>query len=334
MDNSANAASSNGSAHSPVLLTGCAGFLGSQLAERLLAEGASVIGVDCFTDFYSRELKQRNVADLLDHPGFELHERDISRDPIEDLVERAGVVYHLAAQAGVRGSFGDGFEVYLRSNVRGTQRLLEAAVRHPVDSIVYASSSSVYGNAESHPTAETATRAPVSPYGMTKCATEDLAGVYRRNHGLRVVGLRYFTVYGPRQRPDMAFARFISAGLAGEPITVLGDGLQIRDFTYVDDVVDATVRAAERGESGAVYNIGGGTPVALIDAIHLIEERIGHPIAIEYQHQARGDARRTGADTTRAREELGFSPATSLERGLERQVEWVAQSAHAAASVV
>jgi UDP-glucose 4-epimerase len=316
-----------------VLVTGCAGFLGSQLTERLLAEGRSVLGVDCFADFYPRALKERNIAELRTNPAFELHQRDISQDPVDDLVERVGAVYHLAAQAGVRGSFGDGFEVYLRNNVRGTQRLLEAAVRHPVDSFVYASSSSVYGNAESFPTAETAARAPVSPYGMTKCATEDLAGVYRRNHGVPAVGLRYFTVYGPRQRPDMAFARFISAGLEGNPITVLGDGFQIRDFTYVGDVVEATVLAAERGVSGSVYNIGGGTPVALIDAIHTIEERIGRQIVIEYQHQARGDARRTGADTTRAREELGFAPSVSLEEGLARQVEWATQGSRAEASV-
>ncbi len=231
----------------------------------------------------------------------------------------------------MRGSFGDGFQVYLRNNVQGTQRLLESAVRSPVDSFVYASSSSVYGNAESHPTLETAVRTPVSPYGMTKCATEELAGVYGRNHNLHVVGLRYFTVYGPRQRPDMAFSRFVAAGLAGEPITVLGDGLQVRDFTYVDDVVEGTLLAAEHGTAGAVYNIGGGTPVTLLDAIHLIEEKIGRPIAIEYGPSARGDARQTGADTTLARKELGFSPSVSLEEGLARQVEWTMAGSRARA---
>ncbi|MGE5281295.1 MAG: NAD-dependent epimerase/dehydratase family protein [Chloroflexota bacterium] len=327
------AASANGGSPRRVLVTGCAGFLGSHLAERLLADGLHVRGIDCFTDFYPRKLKEANVAGLLRNPAFELHERDISRDQIDDLVEEASVVYHLSAQAGVRGSFGDGFETYLRHNVRATQRLLESAVRHPVEAIVYASSSSVYGNAVSQPTPETAMRAPVSPYGMTKCATEDLAGVYGRNHGLHLVGLRYFTVYGPRQRPDMAFARFIAAANAGEPITVLGDGLQVRDFTYVDDVVDATVRAAERGTADTVYNIGGGTPVTLIDAIRMIEEKIGRPIQIDYRHQARGDARHTSADTSRAREELGFSPSVSLEEGLGRQVEWIARGARAKAGV-
>lgn len=333
MDIPSELASSNGGGRKRALVTGCAGFLGSQLAERLLASGLEVIGIDCFTDFYPRPLKERNIGDLQQNPAFDLQERDISCDPIDDLVEKANVIYHLGAQAGVRGSFGDGFQIYLRNNVRGTQRLLEAAVRHPVEAIVYASSSSVYGNAESHPTPESAARAPVSPYGMTKCATEDLAGVYRRNHGLHVVGLRYFTIYGPRQRPDMAFARFVAAGLSGEPISILGDGLQIRDFTYVDDVIDATLLAAQRGDGGAVYNIGGGTPVTLLDAVHLIEERIGHPIAIEYRDSARGDARQTAADTSRAREELGFSPSVSLEEGLARQVEWTMGRSRAEANV-
>ena len=322
MDISPNAASRNGGGPDRVLVTGCAGFLGSQLSERLLAEGLGVIGVDCFTDFYPRPLKERNLAELRQNPAFDLQERDISCDPIDDLLEKVGVVYHLAAQAGVRGSFGDGFQIYLSNNVRGTQRLLESAVRNPVDAFVYASSSSVYGNAESQPTPESASRAPVSPYGMTKCATEDLAGVYGRNHGLNAVGLRYFTVYGPRQRPDMAFARFVSAGLAGEPITILGDGLQVRDFTFVDDVVDATLLAAEHGTAGAVYNVGGGTPVTLLDAVHMIEEQIERPIAVEHRQSARGDARQTSADTTRAREELGFRPSVSLREGLGRQVEW------------
>ncbi len=306
MDTSTNAASSNGGGPDRVLVTGCAGFLGSQLSERLLADGLGVIGVDCFTDFYPRPLKERNIADLRQNPAFDLQERDISCDPIDDLLEKVSVVYHLAAQAGVRG----------------TQRLLESAVRNPVDAFVYASSSSVYGNAEYQPTPESSPRTPVSPYGMTKCATEDLAGVYRRNHGLNVVGLRYFTIYGPRQRPDMAFARFVAAGLAGKPITILGDGLQVRDFTYVDDVIEATLLAAEHGTAGAVYNVGGGTPVTLLDAIHMIEGQIGQSIAIEHRQSARGDARQTSADTSRAREELRFSPSVSLEEGLGRQVEW------------
>lgn len=322
MNPSSNGATADRGGGNRALVTGCAGFLGSRLTERLLAGGVGVIGVDCFTDFYPRPLKERNVADLQSHPEFELQERDISCDPLDDLIEKVDVVYHLAAQAGVRGSFGDGFQTYLRDNVRATQQLLEAAVRNPVKAIVYASSSSVYGNAATHPTPETAERAPVSPYGMTKCATEDLAGVYWRNHGLHVVGLRYFTVYGPRQRPDMAFSRFIAAALADQPITILGDGLQVRDFTYVDDIIDATMLAAEHGHAGSTYNVGGGTPVRLLDAVHLLEDRLERQIAVEHRQSARGDARQTSADTSRAREELGFAPSVALEEGLSRQVEW------------
>lgn len=307
---------------SRVLVTGCAGFLGSQLAERLIDDGIDVVGVDCFTDFYPRPLKERNIASLRDSWHFELRELDLAEDPLDDLVEEVDDVYHLAAQAGVRGSFGDGFETYLHDNVRGTQRLLEAAVRHPVDSFVYASSSSVYGNAGTFPTAETAERAPVSPYGMTKCATEELAGVYHRIHGLPTVGLRYFTAYGPRQRPDMAFSRFIAAGLAGEPIVILGDGLQVRDFTYVDDVIDATRAAARRGRHNAVYNVGGGTPVTLLAAVQVIDQLVGKPITIEHRDSARGDARQTSANTSLARAELDLSPSVTLEEGLARQIEW------------
>jgi UDP-glucuronate 4-epimerase len=304
------------------LVTGCAGFLGSSLSERLIESDIEVIGVDSFTDFYPRPIKESNLEALRSASTFGFHERDLANDPVDDLVEQADIVFHLAAQAGVRGSFGDGFETYLMNNVKVTQRLLEAAVRHPLRAFVYASSSSVYGNAESYPTAESATRAPVSPYGMTKCATEDLVSVYARNHGIHSVGLRYFTAYGPRQRPDMAFSRFVASGLAGEPITILGDGLQVRDFTFVDDVIAATLLAAGRGHAGSVYNIGGGTPVTLLAAVHLLEELIGKPIAIEHREEARGDARQTGADTTLAAEELGFAPSVSLEDGLARQLEW------------
>jgi nucleoside-diphosphate-sugar epimerase len=306
------------------LVTGCAGFLGSHLSDRLLEAGTSVVGLDSFTDYYPRALKERNLAEARDHHLFEVHERDIASDPLDDLLDGVDVIFHLAAQAGVRGSFGSGFDTYLHANVRATQRLLEAAVRAQVDTLVYASSSSVYGNAASFPTGETAPRSPVSPYGMTKCATEDLAGVYHRNHGIRTIGLRYFTAYGPRQRPDMAFNRFIAAGLAGEPITILGDGLQVRDFTFVDDVIEATVSAADNGTDGSVYNVGGGTPVTLLAAVQIIEEQIGHPIEVRHRESARGDARETGADTRRARADLGFGASVQLEDGLARQLAWMA----------
>jgi nucleoside-diphosphate-sugar epimerase len=327
------AASKQGGSQSRALVTGCAGFLGSQLAERLVEAEIDVVGVDSFTDFYPRPLKELNLGPLRESARFELLERNIAADPLDDVLDRVDSVYHLAAQAGVRGSFGDGFDTYLRDNVRGTQRLLEATVRHPVDSFVYASSSSVYGNAATFPTAETAERMPVSPYGMTKCATEDLAGVYRRIHGVPTVGLRYFTVYGPRQRPDMAFSRFIAAGLSRKPITILGDGLQVRDFTYVGDIIDATIAAARQGKRGAVYNVGGGTPVTLLAAVQMLEELTGNPIEVEHRDSARGDARQTSADTSLAQEELDFFPSVSLEEGLSRQVEWISEGQSAGLKV-
>jgi UDP-glucose 4-epimerase len=303
-------------------VTGTAGFLGSQLAERLLAQGNDVVGVDCFTDFYPRSIKESNLRFLRDSTAFELHEVDLATHPLDDLLDGVDVVYHLAAQAGVRGSFGEGFDDYVHHNVQGTQRLLEAATRSSIDRLVYASSSSVYGNAVSYPTAETAERSPVSPYGMTKCATEDLAGVYSRNHGLQTIGLRYFTAYGPRQRPDMAFSRFFDAALADETLTIFGDGMQVRDFTYAGDLVEGTLLAAERGVPGRVYNIGGGTPVTLLGAVETIGELTGRRMRIEHRQRARGDARQTTSDPSLARAELGFEPSVTLEEGLARQLEW------------
>jgi nucleoside-diphosphate-sugar epimerase len=303
------------------LVTGAAGFIGSTLSERLVATGHGVVGVDCFTDYYDRWRKQQNLAALVCDPRFRLEERDLSVDPLEDLLTGIDVVFHLAAQPGVRRSFGAGFEVYVRNNVIATQRLLEEAAQADLDAFVYASSSSVYGNAAVAPTPETLPRRPESPYGMTKSATEDLADLYHRVAGVPVVGLRYFTVYGPRQRPDMAFTRFIERALEGQPVTVLGDGHQLRDFTFVDDAVEATIAAAAHGRPGSVYNIGGGRPVELLAALHIIA---GHCGGAEVEHRpvARGDVRATFADGGRARAELGTAPRVTLREGLRRHVSW------------
>jgi nucleoside-diphosphate-sugar epimerase len=302
------------------LVTGVAGFLGSRLAERLVAAGREVVGIDCFTG--TRALKETNLARLRGSDRFHLLELDLSRDSLEEAVAGAHTIYHLAAQAGVRGSFGRGFEAYLRNNVQATQRLLEAALGSGVEALVYASSSSVYGDSDPGPTPESAARRPLSPYGLTKCAVEDLAAVYHRQHGLPVVGLRYFTLYGPHQRPDMAFARFIDAALAGRAIDVLGDGLQERDFTFVEDAVDGTMRAAERGRPGAVYNIGGGTRTSLRAVISMLETLLDAPVALRYLARARGDARRTCAEPSLARTELGFEARVPVEDGLARQLAW------------
>jgi UDP-glucuronate 4-epimerase len=317
-----------------VVVTGCAGFLGSHLSERLVAAGHHVVGVDCFTDYYSRDLKEANLERLRDEPRFTFRQLDLSAaGAARGLLEGADAVIHLAAQAGVRGSFGDGFATYLRHNVSATQALLEEAVRHPVRTFTYASSSSVYGNAPSYPTTEESARRPVSPYGMTKVATEELAGVYHRTYGVPVVGLRYFTAYGPRQRPDMAFTRFLTRAVVGRPLPVIGDGRQIRDFTFVDDIVDGTIAAARRGRGGRVYNIGGGRPVELRRAIGMIEQLLGRPIELQRRPSQVGEAQATGCDGSRARRELGYSPRSSLERGLAAQLEWVLAGRRSAALI-
>ena len=311
---------------SRVLVTGAAGFIGSHLSEALAEAGHDVVGVDCFTDYYARALKEANLARLRDLPNFRLLELDLSEDDISELLDGVDAVFHLAAQAGVRGSFGDGFETYLRHNLYATQRLLEAAIAHPLRAFVYSSSSSVYGNASQFPMTEQTARRPVSPYGMTKLATEELTATYHRCFGLPVVGLRYFTAYGPRQRPDMAFTRFIRAILDDDPLTVLGDGSQVRDFTFVGDIVEGTIAAAQRGRFGSVYNIGGGHAVQLLAAIAAIERVAGRRGRIELAPPQRGDAYRTGCDCALALSELGYAPRTVLEDGLAAQLEWVRRS--------
>jgi nucleoside-diphosphate-sugar epimerase len=305
-----------------VLVTGCAGFLGSHLSERLTHSGIEVLGVDRFSDYYPRQRKESNLDRLRGSGRFTLFELDLGSDPLEGVVEGVDTVFHLAAQPGVRGSFGTSFARYVHDNVLATQRLLEASAAAEVEAFVYASSSSVYGNCTSYPTSEDMQRAPISPYGLTKVATEELAAVYGRLDGIPAVGLRYFTAYGPRQRPDMAFARFIASALTGEPVKILGNGSQMRDFTFVDDVVEGTIAAARKGTPGAVYNIGGGTQVRLLEALTKIEELLGVKIEIEHLPDARGDVRRTCSDPRRATAELDFTPRVSLDQGLARQVEW------------
>jgi nucleoside-diphosphate-sugar epimerase len=305
------------------VVTGCAGFLGSTLSEALVANGCEVVGVDCFTNYYARERKEQNIALLREVPRFTLIEADLASAPLDGLLEGIDTVYHLAAQAGVRGSFGENFRTYVTNNVLATQRLLEQAANASLSAFVYASSSSVYGNAAAYPTDEDTERRPVSPYGMTKVATEELAGVYHRCFGVPVVGLRFFTAYGPRQRPDMAFWRFLHCALTGQALPINGDGHQIRDFTFVDDVVAGTIAAARLGHAGSVYNIGGGTPVELIEAIDLICELVSRPVEIARLPAPLGDPRATGCDQSLAERELKFVPRTSLRTGLTAQLEWM-----------
>jgi UDP-glucuronate 4-epimerase len=304
-----------------VLLTGAAGFIGSHLAERLLEQGESVVGVDSFSPYYDPARKRGNLEAALQHESFRLVEGDLRELELEPLVAEADVILHLAAQPGVRPSWGDEFQIYVNDNVLATQRLLEAACGSGIERLVIASSSSIYGDAESFPTREDATPRPVSPYGVTKLAAEQLCHLYRVAHGVPSVVLRYFTIFGPRQRPDMAFTRFIEAASSGDPLRVFGDGGQSRSFTYVDDAVDATIAAAKRGVPGEAYNVAGGSQATVLDVISTLERLLDRQIAVEHLPPVPGDARKTGADTTAARRDLGFEPRVSLEEGLARQVE-------------
>jgi UDP-glucuronate 4-epimerase len=303
---------------SRVLVTGAAGFIGSHLCDALIARGDSVVGVDSFTEYYSPARKRANLADAL-ATGLEFRRVDLTCDPLEHVVEGIDVVYHLAGQPGVRPSWGEDFDRYARRNLVATQRLLEATLRTGKVRFVFASSSSVYGEIGEQPARESDRPAPVSPYGMTKAACEELVDVYRRAHGLSAVSLRYFTAYGPRQRPEMAFAAFIRSVLLGRPLRVLGDGRQVRDFTFVADVVAATIAAAELGTEPA-YNISGGASSTLLEAIEEIERLTGRRALIGFSPPARGDASRTSADLTAARRDLGYQPTVSLRAGLARQV--------------
>jgi UDP-glucose 4-epimerase len=307
------------------LVTGAAGFIGSTLAARLIASGAEVTGLDAFTDFYSRELKERNLAPLTGSPNFQFVEGRLQDMPIEPHLDGVTHVFHLAAQAGVRASWGDDFRAYTSHNVDATQRLLEAVKERPLAKFVYASSSSVYGDAVSIPMREDAFVQPISPYGVTKLAAEHLCQLYQLSYGVPAVSLRYFTVYGPKQRPDMGFHRFIRAALLGLPVTLYGDGQQSRDFTYVDDAVAATMAAGDRGRPGVVYNIGGGSRVTINDVLDLIGRLTGQPLGIKRQTAEKGDMRDTFADTTRAQQDLGFRPSWTLEQGLKNECEWLAE---------
>jgi UDP-glucuronate 4-epimerase len=302
------------------LVTGCAGFIGSHLTDALLARGDEVLGVDAFTDYYGRERKESNLEESRANLGLSLVELDLARDDLGPLLDGVDGVFHLAAQPGVRGSWGDGFGRYVQDNIVATQRLFDAMASTGIR-VVMASTSSVYGNAETYPTREDVTPRPVSPYGVTKLACESLARTYAECFGLEPVLLRYFSVYGPRQRPDMAFARIISALVSGDHFTVYGSGEQSRDFTFVGDAVEATLAAMGGGPAGVVYNVGGGSETTLNEAIATCESLADQRLKIVHEAPARGDVLRTGADTDLIRAELGWRAQVTLEEGLARQLE-------------
>jgi len=305
------------------IVTGAAGFIGSQLTERLLGEGHEVVGIDAFVDFYPRADKELNLATARAHASFRFVEGRLQELDLVPLLDGAAQVYHLAAQAGVRTSWGRDFAVYTDNNVLATQRLLEAAVAAGVPRFVYASSSSVYGDAPALPLREDGACRPVSPYGVTKLAAEHLVHLYGSNEGLPVVSLRYFTVYGPRQRPDMAFCRFLRAARDGGRVLVYGNGKQTRDFTYVDDIVSATRAAADTGRPGHVYNVGGGDRVELNHVLDEIRAVTGRNLEVIREAAQKGDMRDTLADTAAARHDLQFRSTVPLREGLAREWEWL-----------
>src|SRR3954465_6464841 len=316
------------------LVTGAAGFIGSHLCERLVAEGWRVVGVDAFTEYYDRADKLANLGALDGAPKFELVEDDLTRMDLAPLLADAPLVFHLAAQPGVAPSFGEGFARYTADNMLATQRVLEAAAAAGCPRVVWASSSSVYGDAAAYPCIEGETpTAPRSPYGVTKRACEDLAAIYGSG-GLSTVGLRYFTVYGPRQRPDMAMRKLCEALLDGASFPMYGDGSQSRDFTHVADAVDATFRAAIAADPARIYNVGGGHEATLAEVIALLEELADRPAVLDRRPAQTGDVRRTAADTPRAHAALGGEPSIALREGLRSQLDWVKARRRALAGTV
>ena len=305
------------------LVTGAAGFIGSHLTGALLDRGAAVVGLDCFTDYYPRPTKEANLAENRSRSGFAFVEVRLQDADLDTLLDGVTHVFHLAAQAGVRKSWGRDFQIYTSNNVDATQQLLEACVGRPIHRFVYASSSSLYGDNVKIPMREDALPQPVSPYGVTKLAAEQLGYLYHVNHGVPATALRYFTVYGPRQRPDMAFHKFIRASIDGTPIALYGDGEQTRDFTFVADAVAATVAAGDRGVPGRAYNVGGGSRVSMNQVIDIIERIAGRRLDVRREAAQKGDMRDTYADTSLARADLKFVPSVTLEQGIEAEYRWL-----------
>ena len=308
------------------LITGVAGFVGSHLAENLLAQGISVSGIDSFSDYYPRDLKEANIASLHKHQDFYFLEESLQTADLVKLLSDVTHVYHLAAQAGVRKSWGRDFNEYITSNIEATQILLEACRGSSLERLIYASSSSVYGDVAAIPMQENVQLQPVSPYGVTKLAAEHLCHLYWENYGVPTVSLRYFTVYGPRQRPDMAFNRFLKAILYEKPITLFGNGEQTRDFTFIEDIISATTAAGIRGVPGRVYNIGGGSRVSMNHVIKLMTQCTNREPIVIHEERQKGDMLDTYADTTLAQADLGFEPSVTLEEGIKAEFEWLAEN--------
>ncbi|MDR6878741.1 NAD-dependent epimerase/dehydratase family protein [Bacillus sp. 3255] len=305
------------------IVTGVAGFIGSTLAQKLLSEGYSVTGIDSITDYYSAEIKTRNLLKNVGHPNFNFIDKCILELNWKELYEKHDYVFHLAGQPGVRASWGTTFTVYTKNNIEATQYMLQQAIgADRLKKFVFASTSSIYGDAEQFPTNEKMIPKPVSPYGVTKLAAENLCYLYYRNFNIPTVALRFFTVYGPGQRPDMAFQLIFSALKSDREFTIYGDGKQTRDFTFVEDIVQGNYLAALHGVPGEVYNLGGGTRVSMLDVINQVELITGKKLKLKFGDKQKGDARDTSADISKANNDLGYIPQVKLKEGLERQWEW------------
>lgn len=305
------------------IVSGCAGFIGSHLCEYLINLGHKVSGIDSFSDFYPRKYKEKNIEGLLKNPLFDFIEKDMLELELEEIFENTDAIFHLAAQPGVRTSWGKNFNYYIKDNIILTQRILEALKGLKGKRLIFASSSSVYGDSKTLPFKENGPLSPISPYGVTKLACENLCLLYHKNFGIDLVILRYFTVYGQRQRPDMAFHRFFYSILEGKEIEIFGDGNQTRDFTYVDDIVRATFSAWQRGVSGEIYNVGGGESISLLNLLKIMEKVTGEKVKVLFKEREKGDAPHTWADYSKAKKDLEYTPSVKLEEGLKKQWEWM-----------
>ncbi len=306
-----------------VLVTGAAGFIGSHLVERLLKEDYEVVGIDCFIDYYPKELKESNLMEVKNNENFQFIPKSLLEVDLAEVLKDVDYIFHEAAQAGVRHSWGKSFQIYLENNILATQKLLEACKDAKIKKLIYASSSSVYGDSEDLPMKETDLPKPISPYGVSKLAGEHLCYLYWKNFALPFISLRYFTVYGPRQRPDMAFNKFIRAILQGEKIEIFGDGEQTRDFTYITDAIDANILAMNSKLENGIFNIGGGSRVTVNETIEFLEGLTGKKANLEYISKQKGDMKHTYADTSQAKEKLGYEPKVTLKEGLQKEVEWL-----------